>query len=108
MWEVLAPRRKDISEEFVRGLDGMTDKPVSAGELVATREALISEIVANMPTEHRRFLVSFERGEPDWLLLGLPDVPELPAVKWRQYNIDKLPPEKRAALVAALERILFN
>jgi predicted nucleotidyltransferase component of viral defense system len=108
MWEVLAPRRKDISEEFVRGFDGMTDKPVSAGELVAMREALISEIVANMPTEHRRFLVSFERGEPDWPLLGLPDVPELPAVKWRQQNLDKLAPEKRDALVTALERILFN
>jgi predicted nucleotidyltransferase component of viral defense system len=106
MFEVLAPRRKDISEEFMRSFDGMTDKPVSIDELVAAREALIAGIVGKMPKGHRRFLISFERGKPDWALLGLPDVAGLPAVKWRQLNLDKLTAEKRAALVENLERVL--
>ena len=42
MWEVLAPHRKDITEEFMRGFDGMTAEPVSIEELVAAREALIA------------------------------------------------------------------
>jgi predicted nucleotidyltransferase component of viral defense system len=106
MAEVLAPRRKDISAEFMRGFDGMTDAPVSIEELVVAREALIADIVGKMPADHRRFLISFERGEPEWPLLGLPHASELPAVKWRQLNLDKLTPEKRAALVESLEKAL--
>jgi hypothetical protein len=33
-------------------------------------------------------------------------VAALPAVKWRQHNLDKLSSEKRAALVANLEKVL--
>jgi predicted nucleotidyltransferase component of viral defense system len=106
MSEVLAPTRKDISEEFVRVFQGMTDEPVTLSELTAAREALINELIGNMPTAHRRFLLSFERGRPDWSLLGLPSAAELPAVKWRQLNLDKLSAEKRAALVARLEEVL--
>jgi predicted nucleotidyltransferase component of viral defense system len=106
MSEVLAARRKDISDEFLRGFEGMTEHPVSREELLAAREALIAEIVGKMPDSHRRFLVSFERGEPDWALLGVPGAAELPAVKWRQQNLDKLTKEKRAELVEALEKVL--
>jgi predicted nucleotidyltransferase component of viral defense system len=108
MHEVLQPRRKDISEAFVRDFNGMTEDPVSVEELVAAREALITDIVGKMPTAHRKFLISFERGTPDWTLLGLPAAADLPAVKWRQLNLDKLTPDKRAALVAALEKVLGN
>lgn len=107
MSEVLAPTLKDISAEFMRGFQGMTDVPVTIDELMTAREALIDDIVGNMPSEHRRFLVSFERGKPDWTLLGLPNAAELPAVKWRQLNFDKLSGEKRSALVARLEEVLL-
>jgi hypothetical protein len=74
--------------------------------LIAAREALMAEIVGRMPASHRRFLVSFERGEPDWALLDVPAAAELPAVKWRQQNLDKLSKEKRADLVQSLEKVL--
>jgi predicted nucleotidyltransferase component of viral defense system len=106
MSEVLAPRRKDISEEFLRGFQGMTEGEISREELVAARESLIAEIVGKMPEAHRKFLVSFERGKPEWALLNVPGAPKLPAVLWRQQNLDKLSPEKRAALVAGLEKAL--
>ncbi len=106
MSEVLAPTRKDISEEFLRGFEGMTDKPVSRDELVTARETLIADIVGKMPEAHRRFLILFERGEPDWDLLGVPGAPDLPAIRWRQQNLDKLSSEKRDALAARLEEVL--
>lgn len=106
MSEVLAPLRKDVSDEFLRGFEGMTDNPVSRQELEETREALITDIVGNMPAAHREFMVSFERGEPEWDLLEVQGASDLPAVKWRQVNLDKLTPEKRAALVARLEQVL--
>lgn len=106
MFEVLAPTRKDIKGLFERDFNGMTNEPVSLEELVAAREAFIKDMVGNMPSEHREFLISFEKGKPEWDLLGLPHVADLPAVKWRQLNLDKLSAEKRGELVANLERVL--
>lgn len=106
MSEVLASKSRDISDEFLRGFEGMTEQPVARDELIAARQALISDIVGKMPDAHRRFLISFERGEPDWALLGVPGAAELPAVRWRQQNLDKLTKERRGELVAALERAL--
>jgi hypothetical protein len=39
-------------------------------------------------------------------LLGVPNAAELPAVRWRQQNLDKLSANKRAILVARLEEVL--
>jgi len=50
-----------------------------------------------MPDRHRRFLISIKRGEPDWTLLDLPDVKDLPAVRWKLENLSKLSSEKRSA-----------
>jgi len=107
MAEVLAPTRKDISEEFLRGFAGMTDRPVTLGELLAARERLIAEIVGGMPLPHRRFLMSFERGEADWSLLGIPGVEQLPAVRWRQQNLDSLDYRRRSTLVEQLKAVLM-
>lgn len=106
MSEVLAPTRKDFSSEFLRGFEGMTEAAVTPEELSSAREALINDIVGGMPAAHRQFLISFERGAPDWQLLGLPHVANLPAVLWRQRNLDTLSATKRAALVSRLEEIL--
>jgi hypothetical protein len=108
MAEVLAPRRKDINQEFAQGFEGMTAEPVRLEELELARETLIASITGAMPDEHRGFLLAFKRGEPDWSLIGLPDAANLPAVKWKQLNLDNLAPAAREQLferlAAALER----
>jgi hypothetical protein len=106
MHEVLRARRKDIPREFERGFAGMTDRPLALEELLAAREATIEAVVGNMPAEHRQFLIGFERGEPDWSLLGLPHVADLPAVRWRQMNLDKLAGKARSRLVDNLREVL--
>jgi predicted nucleotidyltransferase component of viral defense system len=106
MAEVLAARPKPISTEYARGFTGMTEEPVDETELIRARDQLLATIVADMPDAHRRFLVSFERGEPEWSLLGVPGVAELPAVQWRQQNLDTLSAKRRAALVEQLEVVL--
>lgn len=108
MAEVLAPTRKPLREEFERGFVGMTEESVTLAELEAAREAIIAEMVAAMPDDHRRFLVSFKQGEPAWELLGIPEAQHLPAVMWKQRNLAKLPDAKRAELIKALERVLFS
>jgi len=106
MAEVLAPTRLEIAEEFARGFEGMTETPVTVGELVQARETLISAITGQMPTEHRRFLISVKRGAPDWSLAGVPGADALPAVRWRLENLAKMDTGKRAELLADLSRVL--
>lgn len=107
MAEVLAPTRKPLGDEFERGFAGMTKEPVALAELEAAREAIIAAMVADMPDAHRRFLVGFKRGGPDWELLGIPKAKHLPAVLWKQRNLDRLPADKRRELADALEKVLF-
>ncbi len=88
--DVLAPRRKDIHriyhEQFVR----MTVEPVSLEALPETRERLIREIHSRLDDTLKQFLLSVQRRKPDWTLLGLKGVEELPAVKWRLLNLGKM------------------
>lgn len=106
MTEVLAPARRDIAQEFERGLAGMTEDPVRLEELLQAREDLIAEIVGKMPDEHRRFLTTFEKGNPEWELLGIPQVERLPAVQWRLQNLAKTDPKKREQLIRNLLKAL--
>jgi hypothetical protein len=68
----------------------MTAQDVRLADLLAARDALVARVIGGMPEAHRRFLVSFERGEPDWDLLGVPGAADLPAVRYRQLNLDKI------------------
>jgi predicted nucleotidyltransferase component of viral defense system len=106
MAEVLAVRRKDITAEFERGFVGMTRQAVELDDLLAAREALVSEIAGSMPDAHRQFLLAFEQGEPDWSAIGLGAAADLPAVRWRQQNLNGLSADKRGTLVKQLEEVL--
>jgi hypothetical protein len=106
MAEVLAPTLRDIRQEFERGFEGMTEKPVTLDDLVRAREDMIAELVGKMPDEHRRFLASFKRGRPNWELLNIPHVQKLPAVQWRLQNLAKMDPKKREQLINNLLKAL--
>ena len=106
MSEVLTASPKDIAREFEQNFQGMTTEPVDLNDLLAARTALVKAIVGQMPDKHRRFLITFEKGAPDWTLLDLRKVDKLPAVKWRQQNLDSITKNKRAELVAQLEQVL--
>lgn len=101
--ELLARARRDIAEEFGRGFAGMTEVPVAPDDLVRVREDLVAEAVGRMPDTHRRFLLSFELGEPDWALLEASNAASLPAVRWRMANLARLDGRRRSALANRLE-----
>jgi hypothetical protein len=84
----------------------MTAEPVTLKELTQARETLIHTLVGKMPEAHRQFLVSFERGTPEWSLLKLPAAQSLPAVRWKQHNLGKLKTAERNRLVSRLESVL--
>lgn len=84
------------------------EEPVALADLIDARKSMIVGLIGDMPKQHREFLVGFEKGEPDWELLNVPHAKDLPAVLWRQANLNKLKPEKRAELTQSLEEILFG
>jgi predicted nucleotidyltransferase component of viral defense system len=104
--EVLRSPQKDIAAAFAGEFAGMTTVDVPLEELIAGRAALVAEIVGRMPEPHRRFLVGFKKGAADWALLGVPEARNLPAVRWKQLNLDRLKPEDRQRLVAELQAVL--
>jgi predicted nucleotidyltransferase component of viral defense system len=106
MAEVLAPARLDVAQEFTQGFAGMTEQAVTLEDLYRSREEFIADLVGRMPGEHRRFLVSFEKGEPEWDLLEIPHAEQLPAVQWRLHNLAKIAAKKREKLVEDLRRAL--
>lgn len=106
---ILAPRRKDIAakyEQEFRGMALVEDPGLEA--LLAAREEMIALLVGQMPDAHRRFFLSFKRGEPEWDLLGLAHVAELPAVRFRIQKLSALAPEARADQLARLEAVLAH
>ena len=106
MAEVLRSPQKDVAAAFAGEFAGMTSEDVSLEELIAARAALVAEIVGRIPKEHRQFLIGFKEGAPDWDLLGVPEAQNLPAVRWKQLNLDRLKPEDRQRLVAELKAVL--
>jgi predicted nucleotidyltransferase component of viral defense system len=103
--EVLAPRRKDIEQEFRNNFVGMTTAPVRIEDLIAAREQMIEIVVGQMPQEHREFLIGVERGDVRWQLADLQEVAALPAVRWKLSNLDKVSPDRRETFAANLAAI---
>jgi hypothetical protein len=84
----------------------MTKEAVSLDALLETREKLFRELPASLDAEERDFLRTLSLARPNWSLLGIPHLEELPAIRWRLQNLDALArtqPERVSALAAALE-----
>lgn len=106
MHELLSPHIKDIRQEFESDFIGMSNREVSLKQLEEVRERIFLELPASLDEAERSFLLSVNRCEPDWDALGLPDIDNLPAIKWKLLNLKKLAqanPKKYAMVLKALE-----
>ena len=84
----------------------MTEEPVSQAELEATRESLMAEIDRRIDEPAMRFLTSLHNGEPDFDTIALPQAANLPAIRWKVQNLQRLQienPEKHTEQLAELE-----
>lgn len=105
--EVLEARPKDLRAPFRAEFDGMTvGSAATIDDLIAARTELVHKLVQGMPQQHRRFLASFKRGTPDWSLIGVPQMQALPAVRWKEANLNRMQPNERARAAARLEALL--
>jgi len=106
--KLLAPNLIDLEEVYHNHFVGMTRDAISLEELEATRIALIEEVNQRLTDAHRKFLIGFKEGKPDWRLLNIQGIDRLPSVRWKLINLDKMNFDARQKAVAKLHEVLFN
>ena len=107
--EVLFPNLRDISSEYESTFKGMTTEPVELKALVSARERMIAELKAGLDAAEREFLLSLARNEPNWDLLGIEHLEQLPGIRWKLENLGRLAkanPKKLKEQAQILERLL--
>src|SRR5260221_1790020 len=95
----------DQEDDFEKQFAGMTTVPFDYTMFQETRSRLTSEIHRILAPREKQFLISFEHGEPEWEFIDLPNLRDLPAVKWKLLNIQKLKednPRKHATQLTEL------
>lgn len=105
--EVLEGVFHDIQYEYENNFVGMTLEDVPLDALVQTRTAMIQEIRSQLNQRHKDFLMSLVRAEPDWSLMDCPHLQDLPGIKWKLRNLNKLKDEN-ASKFAEQETELTN
>jgi predicted nucleotidyltransferase component of viral defense system len=88
--EVLFPTLRDIRQEFENNFSGMTAEPVKLDALLAARERMVRELQQGLSANQRRFLLSLVAAEPEWSLLGVPHLEQLPGPRWKLQNLEHL------------------
>jgi len=88
--EVLFPSNSDINDAFNNEFLGMPHTPVTLEQLLEIRERLFYDLPRALSLSHRNFLLSLVRAEPDWELMPFAHLREMPAIRWKLQNLEKL------------------
>ena len=87
---MLFPSLRDIRQEFEHNFAGMTVEPVELDALLAARERMMRELQQGLTADERRFLLSLVAAEPEWKLLNVPHLEQLPSLRWKLQNLERL------------------
>jgi len=104
--EVLFASEVDIESAYENEFQGMTSDPVAFVDLIEVRRRLFSELPRALTSAHRSFLLSLVKAQPQYELMSCSHLRELPALKWKLRNLERLRssnPEKFAAQANELE-----
>jgi predicted nucleotidyltransferase component of viral defense system len=88
--EVLFPSIKPMQAIYEAEFAGMTRENVPLADLEATRSTTLAELPRILSRNQREFLLGLVRGEPRWGLMPFHHLAELPAVRWKVQNLEKL------------------
>ena len=106
MVEVLDPGFANIRPVFEAEFRDMTLEEVTCEDLEKTREQLVSMIARELTIQEKQFIVSVKEGMPQWDLIGIEGVENLPAVKWKLLNISRMSPAKHKRSIQKLRDFL--
>lgn len=104
--ELLNPNAIPIEDLFEKEFDGMTNEPITLDELHQVQRELPKRLLNSLKRNEKQFLLSFKKGNPDWNLITIPQLKELPAVKWKLINIKKMDRQKHKRAIQKLSDVL--
>lgn len=104
--ELINPNLKDISGIYEKEFQLMVANPISLKELYDTRAELIEAIRSQVTSDEKEFLISLQQGNPEWSLLGVPNVEKFPGIQWKLLNVRKIAKEKNVELIKKLQSAL--
>lgn len=111
--EILSPTLLNQRELFTTQFSGMTERPFTYDDFEEARSRLIQTIHQYLTDQDREFLLSFKNGAPNWALYPIDELSNLPAIRWKQMNIQNLKtknPNKHQQqlnkLVACLDKMI--
>jgi hypothetical protein len=88
--EVLFAKPQPLASVYEAEFRGMTSSDVSLDQLEATRKRLFEELPKALTADHQAFLLSLVEGAPNWSRMPFPHLQELPAIRWKLLNLEKL------------------
>lgn len=103
--EVLFPALRDLRQDYERTFKGMTAETIELDELLAARARLVEELPRALDADERAFLLSLVSNEPQWNLLDVDHLQELPGIRWKLRNLEQLA-ERSAARFGAQSEAL--
>jgi len=104
--ELLNPDYKDIKQLYEGEFVHMEEEYVSLEDLVLARKNLVSLVNKKLTETEKRFLLSFKNKTPDWGLLNIEGIEDLPAVKWKLINLEKMKADKHKIAYEKLKQVL--
>ncbi|HSX92746.1 MAG TPA: nucleotidyl transferase AbiEii/AbiGii toxin family protein [Hydrogenophaga sp.] len=88
--EVLFPTIKPMQGIYNAEFIGMAREDIPLAELEKTRSDTLAALPKLLTSNQREFLLSLVRAEPRWELMSFKQLPDLPAVRWKLQNLEKL------------------
>ena len=88
--ESLQPNLINQEDALKNQFDGMSDIPFSYDDFENARKDLIAKVNRILTDEDKEFLISFEKGMPEWNKCCAGNLSVFPSVQWKLLNIEKL------------------
>lgn len=104
LMEVLNPGLQDIKSIFESDFVGMTTESVKLDDLLDARAKLIKNIKESLTETEKKFLLSWKSKKPEWKLLGINGIENMPGVRRRLINLDGMAPEKHKQAFEKLKK----
>ncbi len=107
--ELLNPNLQDQRMTFEQKFLGMAFEKFDYEDFLTTRKRLLEEVKKSLSDQDKRFLLSFNKGEPEWSLFEIEIIKKMPGVMWKLQNINILANKnktKHIIMIKALEEEL--
>jgi hypothetical protein len=88
--EVLFANKRNLESSFSNEFDGMTRKLVRLKDLEDMQAELLISLTRLLTAEQRTFLMGMAKACPDWSLLPVVHLKDLPAIRWKLANLERL------------------